>query len=90
MKKYCLLLLFLTFLPACQPDQGAIPTHEEVAYRYENPTSSQLLAHCQKKGGHYEDWKNADGSFTTYCILPQGYGCDPKAFFQGTCSVEEL
>lgn len=82
-----LLSLFLSSCVAKTPDQSALPSYREVAMRLENPTDKQLLDRCIEKGGKYEVWDNDDGSKSTYCILPGGYGCDPIQLFQGTCSV---
>ncbi|MGI5827427.1 MAG: hypothetical protein ACOX6V_00215 [Patescibacteria group bacterium] len=75
----------MVFLAGCQPEAGAIPTHEEVAARRVRPTPEQAKRYCEEKGGHYEDWIDEDGTKNTYCILPENYGCDPILFAQGQC-----
>lgn len=91
MSKTVFLLLSAILLSACvakSPQASALPTHKEVAMRYENPTNQQLLDFCKSKGGKYEVWTDDDGTQNTFCMLPGGYGCDPEQFFKGSCGLE--
>jgi len=92
MSKLPLLLAIPLLLVSCisrSPQASALPTHQQVAMRYENPTPSQLLNYCNQKGGKYEIWTDKeDGSKHIFCMLPQGYGCDPEQFFKGSCGLE--
>ena len=86
-----LIFISLTFLGGCiakTPDQSTLPSYQQVAMRYENPTPKQLLDFCNKKGGKYEVWTDDDGTQNTFCMLPEGYGCDPEQFFKGSCGLE--
>jgi len=92
MKKSALLFtaiaLVLSGCIAKTPEQSQLPTHQQVAMRYENPSSQQLLDFCTAKGGKYEIWTDDDGTQNTFCMLPEGYGCDPEQFFKGSCGLE--
>ena len=84
---YFLVIIGLCFgLSGCAPQKGVIPTPQEVAARRKTPTLEEAYVFCQEKGGQLEDWKNNDGSKTTYCVFKQdGYGCDPMLFATGMC-----
>ena len=90
--KITFILVIALLLSSCiqDPESGAIPTVEEVAARKNLPTVPQAEKYCYDQGGHYEDWTDEDGSVNTFCILPEGYGCDPVKFYIGSCSLVEL
>ncbi len=90
---YLIVSLILTsLLSGCAqtPQPGQVPTVEEVIARRKTPTSEEAQQFCLSKGGHFEQWKNEDGTSTTYCIMPEGYGCDPILFAQGLCGKEDF
>ena len=88
-KAYLLIIILGIILASCaEPEPEALPSFEEVTTRRDNPTPSQVKAYCEENGGHYEYWKNKNGSYSTYCIFPQGYGCEPEKFWDGSCSME--
>ena len=90
MKKIFLIFtIFLSFfLTSCEPAKGTIPTPEEISSEKEILSDADVMNICQKKGGHYEDWDNHDGTSTTYCIHPDGWGCEPEKLADGSCDKE--
>lgn len=82
-----LLSLFLTSCIAQNPREGTLPTPQELVAQRKNVSEAEILAYCQSHGGHYEDWDNHDQTSSTYCILPQGYGCEPELFYNGSCGL---
>ncbi|NMB57287.1 DUF333 domain-containing protein [Candidatus Beckwithbacteria bacterium] len=86
--RFVLIFIIICFLfTACavEPEAGAIPTVEEVLQKRENVTEHEAEVFCRDKGGKIETWQ--DGS--VYCIMPQGYGCDPIEFYRGICGAFE-
>lgn len=81
-------ILILTGCMVAEPESGVIPTHEEIVKRQEvEVTPHRVEQYCYDNGGKYEDWDNHDGTSTTYCILPEGYGCDPVEYYKGNCGM---
>ncbi len=87
--KILFILLVSFLLTACDPDPNAIPTHEEVVQRKLDVTPHRVKQFCYDKGGHYEVWDKGKINEKEFCILPEGYGCDPVDFYQGNCGMME-
>lgn len=66
---------------AQDPQTNVLPTHQEVVDRRDDWTMSQAHEYCRKRGGSIEQWEGSE----SFCIMPQGYGCEPMAFVKGDC-----
>lgn len=70
-------------LTACAPEQGSLPTHQQIVAKRSELTMHQARQFCQDQGGKLEFW--GEKKDEEFCIMPQGYGCEPMAFAKGEC-----
>ena len=88
--RFLILISFIVLISGCKPKPGVIPTQQEVINRKVEVTYQQAKDFCYKNGGRLEDWKERDGSSKTYCILKEGYGCDPVEYAKGACGAMQF